>query len=140
LAAALQEQIEQQERAIFSPKVLELARHPRNMGAMLDPEGHAVVCGPCGDTMEIFVRLDGAQIQRTVFMTDGCGPTVACGSMLTTMAVGKTLEQATAIEPWELITALGGLPPEHIHCATLAVNTLRQALASVQRNKDTDPD
>ena len=62
-------------------------------------------------------------------MTDGCGPTVACGSMLIKMVEGKSLAEAAAIEAAELIVSLDGLPPEHIHCATLAVNTLHQAIA-----------
>jgi nitrogen fixation NifU-like protein len=63
-------------------------------------------------------------------MTDGCGPTVACGSMLTRMVQGRNPAEAAAIEAAELILALDGLPPEHIHCATLAVNTLHQAIAN----------
>jgi hypothetical protein len=67
LVAELQQQIEEAERAIFSPTVLELARQPRNMGVMLEPDGHALFFGPCGDTMEIFLRLDGRRIQVAAF-------------------------------------------------------------------------
>jgi len=129
MVTGLQRQITEQEEALYSARVLEEARHPRNLGAMLDPDGHAVVRGPCGDTMEIFVRLCGSQIEKAAFMTDGCGPTVACGSMLTTMVQGKTLDEAAAIDGGDLIIALDGLPAEHVHCATLAVTALRQALA-----------
>ncbi len=125
----LQKQIAEQEETLYSARVLEEARHPRHLGVMLDPDGYAAVCGPCGDTMEIFLRLNGSRIQVATFMTDGCGPTVACGSMLTTMVQGMTLEQAAAIDGGDLIIALDGLPPEHVHCATLAVNALRQAIA-----------
>jgi nitrogen fixation NifU-like protein len=62
-------------------------------------------------------------------MTDGCGPTVACGSMLTKMVQGMPLEQAAAIDGGDLIIALDGLYPEHVHCATLAVNAPRQTIA-----------
>jgi nitrogen fixation NifU-like protein len=61
-------------------------------------------------------------------MTDGCGPTVACGSMLTKMVTGKSLEDAAEILPEDLLKALGGLPEENIHCAELAVSTLHDAL------------
>jgi nitrogen fixation protein NifU and related proteins len=132
LVAELQQQIEEAERAIFSPTVLELARQPRNMGVMLEPDGHALFFGPCGDTMEIFLRLDGRRIQIAAFMTDGCGPTAACGSMLTTMVQGKTLEEAAAIRAVDLVAALDGLPQEHLHCASLAVNTLRLAILQYQ--------
>jgi nitrogen fixation NifU-like protein len=62
-------------------------------------------------------------------MTNGCGPTVACGSMLTRMAQGKSLAEAAAIETAEVIIALDGLPAEHLHCAALAADTLHQAIA-----------
>jgi nitrogen fixation NifU-like protein len=79
--------------------------------------------------MEFFVRLNGERIEQVSFMTDGCGPTVACGSMVTRMAQGKRLAEASAIEGAEVIIALDGLPAEHVHCATLAVNTLHAAIA-----------
>ncbi len=66
-------------------------------------------------------------------MTDGCGPTVACGSMLTKMVTGMPLEKAGKIAPKSLIAALDGLPEESIHCAELAVNTLREAIANRPR-------
>ena len=126
--AALQQALLERERELFSETVLQEARQPQNMGVMLDADGHALLLGPCGDTMEMFVRLHDSRIEAAAFMTDGCGPTVACGSMLTRMAPGKTLEEATAMEAADLILALDGLPPEHVHCATLAVHTLHQAL------------
>ncbi len=127
--AALQEAILEREQALFSTKVLAEARQPQNMGVMDGFDGYGLVFGPCGDTMEVFLQLNGQRIERAMFMTDGCGPTEACGSMLTQMVEGKSLAGAAAIEATEVIIALDGLPPEHIHCATLAVNTLQQAIA-----------
>jgi nitrogen fixation NifU-like protein len=103
------------------------------MGAMLDPDGQALLFGACGDSMELFVRLDGPRIQRVTIMTDGCGPTVACGSMLTTMARGKTPDEAAAIRAVDLVAALDGLPQEDVHCASLAVHTLRLAIMACQQ-------
>ena len=128
--AALKEAIREQEEAMFSATVLKEARQPWNMGITLDPDGYALVCGPCGDTMEMFLRVQDSRIEVAAFVTDGCGPTVACGSMLAKMAQGKSLEKAAAIEAADLIIALDGLPPEHVNCATLAVNTLLQAIAA----------
>ncbi len=93
MAADLQARIAEQEEALYSARVLEEAHHPRNLGAMLDPDGHAGCARSMRRHMEIFVRLDGARIELATFMTDGCGPTVACGSMLTAMVQGKTLER-----------------------------------------------
>jgi len=128
MAADLQARVAEQEEAFYSARVLEEAHHPRNLGAMLDPDGHGAARGRCGDIIEVFVRLDGERIELASFMTDGCGPAVACGSMLTAMAQGKTLDEAAAIDGGNLIIALDGLPAEHVHCATLAVAALRQAL------------
>jgi nitrogen fixation NifU-like protein len=127
--AALQEEILKREQAMFSAKVLAEARQPHNLGVMDDFDGYGLVVGPCGDTMEVFVQFNGERIESASFMTDGCGPTVACGSMLTRMVQGKSPAEAAAIEAADVILALDGLPPEHIHCATLAVNTLHQAIA-----------
>ncbi|MGD8626532.1 MAG: iron-sulfur cluster assembly scaffold protein [Anaerolineae bacterium] len=134
--AVLQEAILAQEQALFSAKVLAEARQPHNMLVMDHADGYGLAFGSCGDTMEIFVRLDGERIKKASFMTDGCGPTVACGSMLVQMVEGKRLAQAAAIDAAEVILALDGLPPEHVHCATLAVNTLHEALANCHPEND----
>lgn len=127
--AALQAALLKQQQALFSARVFAEARQPQNMGVMDEADGYGLVFGPCGDTMEFFVRLNGERIGRVSFMTDGCGPTLACGSMVTQMAQGKSLAEAAAIEAAEVIIALDGLPAEHVHCATLAVNTLHEAIA-----------
>ena len=126
--AALQQALLEREQELFSETVLREARHPQNMTVMLEPDGHALLVGSCGDTMEVFLRVRDSQIETAAFMTDGCGPTVACGSMLTRMIQDKSLEEAIAIEAADLIIALDGLPPEHVHCATLAVDTLHEAM------------
>jgi nitrogen fixation NifU-like protein len=96
---------------------------------MDDPDGYGLVFGSCGDSMEVFLRLRGERIERVASMTDGCGPTVACGSMLTRMAQGKSLAEAAAIEAADVIIALDGSPAEQVHWATLAADTLHQAIA-----------
>jgi len=138
VVAELQREIEEKERALYSTKVLEQARNPENLGRMEAPDAHAIITGWCGDTMEIYLRLNGNTIQEATFLTDGCGPSVACGSMLTTMVQGMALNSANRIDPADLILALDGLPEESAHCAELAVNTLRQAIDHGQRKGQTD--
>ena len=138
----LQRQVAEQERAIYSPTVIEHAHYPRNRRRMDRADAYKIWQGPCGDTMEIYLRLDKeetdkATIREISFMTDGCGPSVACGSMLTTMVQGKTIEQADKITQGDLLIALGGLPPETAHCAFLAVHTLREAIANWYRSAHT---
>ena len=120
----------EQERAIYSAKVIEHAHNPRNLGRINRPDAYKALCGPCGDTMEIHLRLDGERIKEVSFLTDGCVPSVACGSVLTTLAQGISLDEASLIEPEDLLAALDGLSEQSAHCAELAVNTLRGAIAS----------
>ncbi len=84
--------------------------------------------GICGDTIGIFLTVEDDKIDKIGFVTDGCGPTVACGSALTCMVRGKSITDATKISSKDLLEYLGGLPIENTHCADLAVNTLLGAL------------
>ena len=127
-AEELQQKILEDARAIYSDKVVEEFYNPKNLGRMSEAEAHGIVEGWCGDTMEIYLRLNGDKIEEASFMTDGCGPSVACGSMLTTMVTAKSLEEAGEILPEDLIEALDGLPEESAHCAKLAVDTLQNAI------------
>jgi nitrogen fixation NifU-like protein len=126
--ADLQQEIDAQERALYSAKVIAEARYPKNVGRMPQADVRGLVHGWCGDTMEIYLRLEEERIVEASFMTDGCGPTLACGSMLTSLVPGKSLEEASTIIPEDLITALDGLPAESQHCAELAVRTLQNAI------------
>jgi nitrogen fixation protein NifU and related proteins len=129
----LQQQIIEQARAVYSDKVIEAFYNPKNLARMPEPDECGVVHGSCGDTMEVYLRLNGERIEQACFMTDGCGPTVACGSTLTTMVRGMSLQEAGGITPEDLLEALDGLPEESVHCAELAVSTLREAIASRSR-------
>lgn len=136
LVEGLERQVMEQARAVYSDKVIQEFHNPRNLSRMPAPDAWGIVHGWCGDTMEVYLRLDGERIEQATFMTDGCVPTVACGSMLTQMATGMSLAEAAKIEPEDLIAILDGLPEENLHCAELAVNTLREAIANGGRVRD----
>jgi nitrogen fixation NifU-like protein len=130
----IQRQLMEQARAVYSPQVVERAYHPRNLGRMEWPDAYQIVDGSCGDSMEMFLRVGakgtkGERVEEITFMTDGCGTTLACGSVLTTMVQGMSLEEAGQIEPEDLLDALGGLPEASVHCASLAVTSLRETIA-----------
>jgi nitrogen fixation NifU-like protein len=127
----LQREIVEQEHAVYSARVIEEAHNPRNLGRMPEPDAHGLVKGWCGDTMEVYLRMKGGRIEKATFMTDGCGATLACGSMLTQMVKGISLEEAGEVQAEDLLKALGGLPEENVHCAELAVSTLQNAILSV---------
>jgi len=112
----------------FSDTVIELIRSKENVGVLDNPDAQGFFLGRCGDRMQIDLRIVSGRIKDARFIADGCGATQACGSMITRMAGAKTLDQAEKITPDDLLTALGGLPDDHLHCAELAVMALREAL------------
>jgi len=134
VVAELQRRIVDQERAVYSAQVIQEAQNPTNMGRMDEADAYGIVHGWCGDTMEIYLRLSSEEVAKATFITDGCGPSVACGNMIAKMVEGKTVSEACEIEPEDLISALDGLPEENAHCAELAVKTLREAIASRDTN------
>ena len=124
----LQRDVNEQALMTFSEKVVEEYNSPKNIGKMAKPDAYAILKGWCGDTMEMYLKMEHGIVADISFMTDGCGATIACGSMLTSMVKGKSIDEAEAITEDDLITALEGLPEENLHCAHLAVITVRNAL------------
>jgi nitrogen fixation NifU-like protein len=124
----LQELVIDEMRENYSEIAIDHAMNPRNVGNMDNAGGFARITGPCGDTMEIWLKVRDATITESTFMTDGCGTTIAAGSMVTELAKGKTVIQAQKISQQDVLSALGGLPEESQHCALLAANTLREAV------------
>ena len=124
----LQELVMADARKLYSETVIDHAMNPRNVGAMKNADGFAEVTGPCGDTVSLWLKVNGDTITGVSFMTDGCGTTVVSGSMVTEMARGKSLVEAQGISQQDILDALGGLPGESEHCALLAANTLKAAI------------
>ncbi len=124
----LQQMVESEMSKVYSKTVIDHALNPRNAGVMDDYSGYATVTGPCGDTMEIWLRIKNGVIAEANFMTDGCGTTIAAGSMVTEMVKCMPLNQALQISQQYILDALEGLPEESRHCALLAANTLREAV------------
>ena len=117
---------------LFSSEVIDHFRNPRNYGAIENADGYTFMSGICGDTIGIFVNIEGGRVSQLGFVTNGCGPTIACASAITCMAEGKAVDEALKISGADLITYLGGLPKENTHCADLAANTLNGALEKVK--------
>jgi len=123
-----EELIKAEMRKVYSETTIDHAMNPRNLGDMEDADGFAKVTGPCGDTMAIWLRVKNGTIAEANFLTDGCGTSIASGSMVTEMVKGKAVPQAQRISQQGVLSALGGLPEESEHCALLAANTLRAAI------------
>jgi Mrp family chromosome partitioning ATPase len=111
----------------FSATARDHAAHPRNHGPLSDFNGHARITGPCGDTMEFWLKVAKWKVEEISFITDGCGSSLACGSMATSLAKGRRLKDAAALKQKDILDALGSLPADLEHCALLAANTLKAA-------------
>ena len=121
------EELQKQMWAGYSEVVIDHAQNPRNVGSIHNADGSASVTGPCGDTMEIWLKVQNGTIRQATFWTDGCGTTIAAGSMVTELVKGKTIANALRISQQDVLDALGGLPEDSLHCALLAANTVKEA-------------
>jgi nitrogen fixation NifU-like protein len=126
LLAELQKKVEFEEEKIFSKKVIQEYRNPTNFGVLTKPDRSGTLKGLCGDTMRIDLVIKNDVIIIARFWTDGCGPSIACGNMLIKMIIGKHIREVLEIKSSQLLDALDGLPDDHQHCATLAINTLHK--------------
>ena len=124
----LQDKILDDAKEVYSEQVIELFLHPKNVGEIRDAEGYGKFTGPCGDTMEIYLKIKDDRIYNAKFMTDGCGTTLACGSTVTFLSKGKTIPEAMHITNKDILNKLGGLPEADVHCSVLAANTLKRAI------------
>ena len=115
-------------RNTYTATAIDHAMNPRNLGDMEDSDGFGKVTGPCGDTMEIRLKIKNGTITKATFWTDGCGTSIAAGSMVTELANGKSVSKVLKITQQDVLNALGGLPEESVHCALLAANTLKEAI------------
>ena len=115
------------EPAGFSALAVDHARNPRHMGRLTEFDGHAGVTGTCGDSMDMWIRVEDGFVVEVGFHTDGCGSSVACGSMAAELARSRHLAAVPLFRPRDLLDAFGEFPEESAHCADLAIDALRAA-------------
>ncbi len=113
---------------------LRLARQPENIGSIENPSGKGNAVGQCGDSVEVFLQIAGEVITDIKVTPRGCVYTLVCASAMSELVKGRDLDEALYLEPDEIVTAIGGLPEDHMHCARLAVNTLGEAIADYYKN------
>jgi len=126
--AELEREVAEDMRKVYSPQVIEHFQNPRNLGSIPSPQGFGRLTGPCGDTMQVYLKVRDDHILEVKFLTDGCGTSLASGSVLTELTRGRSISEALNITPNDILNALGGLPPESVHCALLASDTLKEAI------------
>lgn len=114
---------------MYTEKVMEHFRNPRNVGEIENADGVGEVGNPvCGDMMKITIRVSEDRLEDVKFQTLGCGAAIATSSIVTELAKGMTLDQAVNINRQTVVDALGGLPPAKIHCSVLAADGLHKAI------------
>ena len=115
--------------ALYSDKVMDHFKNPRNVGDIENPDGVGHVGNPvCGDIMELYISVKGNIITEARFKTFGCGAAIATSSMVTELVTGKTIEEALEISNKAVVEALDGLPAVKMHCSVLAEEALKSAI------------
>ena len=114
---------------MYSEKVMDHFTNPRNVGEIENPDGEGTVGNPtCGDMMTIYIKVKDDKIDDIKFKTFGCGAAIATSSMVTELALGKTVDEAYAITRDEVAESLDGLPKVKMHCSNLAADALQAAI------------
>ncbi len=114
---------------MYSKQVLDHFEHPRNAGVIAEPDAQALIENPaCGDTLKLTARVVDGQIEEIRFQAKGCVASIACGSAMTQLVCGKTIEEAHRLRREEIVDAVGGLPQASVHASHLAMDALRAVL------------
>ena len=115
--------------AFYSGKVMDHFANPRNVGEIKDASGVGEVGNPvCGDMMKFYIKVENNIIKDVKFKTFGCGAAIAVSSMVSEMAMNKTIEEALALTNEAVAKELGGLPPNKMHCSNLGADSLHKAI------------
>jgi len=125
---------------IYSDKVMDHFSNPRNVGTLPDANGVGQVGNPvCGDMMTFYIKVKDGRLADIKFQTFGCGAAIAVSSMVSEMAMGKTLDEAMAISNEKVAEELGGLPKNKMHCSNLASDGLKSAILDYMKKNGIKP-
>ena len=128
--------------SVYSEKVIEHFKNPKNMGEMKNPDAVGKVGNPvCGDVLWVYLKIEKKKIKGKEeeyikdikFQTFGCIAAIAVSSVLTEMVKGKTLEEAKKLNNNEIVKKLGGLPPIKYHCSLLGAEALHKAIEDYEK-------
>ncbi|MBQ8407348.1 MAG: Fe-S cluster assembly scaffold protein NifU [Clostridia bacterium] len=115
--------------ALYSEKVMDHFRNPRNVGVIEDADGIGEVGNAkCGDIMKIYLKIENDVITDVKFETFGCGSAIASSSMATELIKGKPVSEALSLTNKAVVEALDGLPAHKLHCSVLAEEAIKAAL------------
>ena len=121
---------------VYSDKVMDHFTNPRNVGEIENPDGVGEEGNPvCGDMMTFYIRVEDNRLKDIKFKTFGCGAAIAVSSMVSEMAMGKTLDEAMKITPQLVADELEGLPKNKFHCSNLGAQALQKAIEDYRSKK-----
>jgi nitrogen fixation NifU-like protein len=122
--------------AFYSQKVMDHFANPRNVGEIENADGVGEVGNPvCGDMMTFYIKVKDNKIDDVKFKTFGCGAAIAVSSMVSQMALGKPIDEVMKITNDDVAKALGGLPPNKLHCSNLGADALHKAIEDYKNKK-----
>ncbi len=125
--------------ALYSEKVMDHFRNPRNVGVIEDANGIGEVGNAkCGDIMKMYLKIEDGIVQDVKFETFGCGSAIASSSMATELIKGKPLSEVKTLTNKAVAEALDGLPDYKMHCSVLAEEAIQSALEDYQRRLQED--
>ena len=127
--------------ALYSEKVMDHFRNPRNVGTIENADGVGEVGNAkCGDIMKIYLKIRGGVIEYVKFETFGCGSAIASSSMATELIKGKSIGEALKLTNKAVMEALDGLPPVKVHCSVLAEQAIKAAVSDYYKRIGIDPE
>lgn len=119
---------------MYSPTLLDHFENPRNAGVVPAADASVQLENPaCGDILQLTMKIAGGRIAEIRFRAKGCVPAMACGSLVTELAHGKTTEEAGQLRREDLVEAIGGLPEASGHASHLAIDALQAALKKCRK-------
>ncbi len=123
--------------ALYSEKVMDHFRNPRNIGVIENPDGVGEVGNAkCGDIMKIYLKIEDEMIADVKFETFGCGSAIASSSMATELIKGKSVDEALTLSNKAVAEALDGLPAHKMHCSVLAEEAIKAAIEDYRSHRE----
>jgi len=120
----------------YNDLVIDHFTNPRNVGEISDSDGYALVGDPsCGDQMKLWIKVKKKKISEIKFRSFGCPGAIATSSMVTQLALGKTIDEAKRLTDDDVISALGGIPENKKHCSLMGINALLAAIADYEEKR-----
>ena len=114
---------------MYTEKVMEHFKNPKNVGVIEDADGIGEVGNPiCGDMMTVYIKVENNVIKDIKYLTFGCGAAIAVTSMISELAKGLTIDKALKLSNKDVADELGGLPPQKMHCSNLGADALHKAI------------